>query len=379
MEQERFLDLLYARARRVHVTIALIALNALAFVVSAAMAGNPMQIGSAVLLKLGANHAPLVVQGEAWRLAAAMFLHGGLLHIGLNMFALYQAGQVVERLFGATGFLLLYLVAGLAGNVASIWWNPSGISVGASGAVFGVYGALLGYLRAQPKSMPLSVFNQIRSSTLAFIGYSLFAGIAIPGIDNAAHVGGLLGGIALGYGFAQPLSGVRSFTPRSPRALIALVVVALACGWMWHRVPQSQHGARLVRVPGDGGFGRVVAQLVLEEASLIARTNGLLDNLGKEKVSPAEAVSEIRTELVPRWQAQVDALSQLRLPQGLPGGLAEGPHEKRRRLLVRYAELRRDALIAIADAIGNRDIRRREDANELQRQADALIAEMREE
>jgi len=371
MEHEHFLDLLYARAQRVHVTTALIALNVLAFVVSAGMAGNVMQIGSAVLLKLGANHSPLVMHGEAWRLFTAMFLHGGLLHIGLNMFALYQAGQIVERLYGAAGFLLLYLGAGLAGNVASIWWNPNGISVGASGAVFGVYGALLAYLRAQPGSMPISVFNQIRSSTLAFIGYSLFAGVAIPGIDNAAHIGGLLGGMVLGYGFAQPLATRRALDLLSRRALITLVAVALACGWMWQRVPLPQQGTRLMRTPDDGGFGRALAQLTFEEATLVARTNGLLDNLRKEKVSPDAAVQEMRNELVPRWQAQVDAMSRLSLPQGA--------YETRRRVLVRYAELRRDALIATADAIAQRDANRLEAANDLQRQADDLIEGMRDE
>ena len=176
-----------------------------------------MQVGSPVLLKLGANHAPLVMQGEAWRLVAAMFLHGGLLHIGLNMFALYQAGQIVERLFGAGGFLLLYLGAGIAGNVASMWWNPQAVSVGASGAVFGVYGALLAYLRAQPGSMPMSVFNQIRSSTLAFIGYSLFAGVALPGIDNGAHVGGS----ALRHGYRLRPGAAAGFRPIAASGLAA--------------------------------------------------------------------------------------------------------------------------------------------------------------
>lgn len=369
IEHERFLDLLFARSQRANVTIVLIALNALAFVASAGMSGNLMQVGSPVLLKLGANHAPLVMQGEVWRLVAAMFLHGGLLHIGLNMFALYQAGQIVERLFGATGFLLLYLGAGIAGNVASMWWNPQAVSVGASGAVFGVYGALLAYLRAQPGSMPMSVFNQIRSSTLVFIGYSLFAGVALPGIDNGAHVGGLLGGMAIGYGLAQPLDSNRSLHLGSPRALIALLLVALACGWMWQRVPHAQPSARLMRAPGDGGFGRALAQLTLEEGMLVARSNGLLDDLRQEKVEPAQAAAEMRRELAPRWQAQVDAMSQLHLP--------DGPLEKRRQQLARYAELRRDALIALADAIQTRDKSRIEAANALQEQADQLIGEMR--
>lgn len=370
-DHERFLGLLFARSRRANVTIALIALNAIAFVISAGLSGNLMQIGSPVLLPLGANHAPLVMQGEIWRLVAAMFLHGGLLHIALNMFALYQAGQIVERLFGATGFVLLYLGAGIAGNIASMWWNPQAVSVGASGAVFGVYGALLAYLRAQPGSMPMSVFNQIRSSTLAFIGYSLFAGVALPGIDNGAHVGGLLSGMAIGYGLAQPLASAQALRLASPRALIALLLVALAGGWMYQRVPHAKPSARLMRVPNDGGFGRALAQLTIEEGMLGARTSGLLDNLGKNKIDPAQAADEMRRELVPRWQAQVNAMAQLRL--------SEAPLEQHRRQLVRYAELRRDALIALADGIQTRDNSRIETANALQEQADRLIGEMRGE
>jgi rhomboid protease GluP len=369
MEHDRFLDLLFARSRRANVTMVLIALNALVFVASAGMSGNLMQISSPVLLTLGANHAPLVMQGEVWRLLAAMFLHGGLLHIGFNMFALYQAGQIVERLFGARAFLLLYLAAGLAGNVASMWWNPQAVSVGASGAVFGVYGALLAYVRAQPGSMPISVFNQIRSSTLAFIGYSLFAGFALPGIDNGAHVGGLVAGLALGYGLAQPLDSARSLHLGSPRALIALLLVAVASAWMWHRVPLGQPGARLVRAPSDGGFGRAVEQMTGEEGKLVARTDGLLDNLRRRKIDAAQAADELRREVVPRWQVQVDEMSQLHLPDGLM--------EQRRQQLVRYAELRRDAMIALADAIQRNDKSRMEAANAFQQEADRLIDEMR--
>ena len=371
MEHERFLDLLFARSRRANVTMVLIAANALFFVASAGMSGSLMQIASPVLLTLGANHAPLVMQGEVWRLVAAMFLHGSVLHIGFNMFALYQAGQIVERLFGAPGFLLLYFAAGIAGSVASMWWNPQAVSVGASGAIFGVYGALLAYTRAQPGSMPMSVFAQIRSLTTAFIGFSLFAGFALPGIDNGAHVGGLLAGMAIGYGLAQPLDSARSLHLGSPRALIALLLVALASGWMWQRVPHGQPSARMMRAPSDGGFGRAVAQLTVEEGLLVARTDGLLDNLRRSKIDAAQAADELRREVVPRWQTQVDAMSQLHVPDGLM--------EQRRQQLVRYAELRRDAQIALADAIQTNDKSRMEAANAFQQQADRLIDEIRGE
>jgi rhomboid protease GluP len=95
--------------RRADVTLALVIINAIIFALLVAMSRNAMQIPSDLLIRAGGNFAPLVQKGELWRLFSALFLHGGLLHVGLNMFALYQAGQVVERLFGRLGFLVIYV------------------------------------------------------------------------------------------------------------------------------------------------------------------------------------------------------------------------------------------------------------------------------
>jgi rhomboid protease GluP len=219
LNYDTFINVLFSRVEGAVVTRALVVANALIFALLALLCMNPMQIPSDLLIRMGGNFAPLVQKDEPWRLFTALFLHGGLLHVGLNMWALHQAGQVVERLYGRAGFAVLYLVAGLLGNLASLWWKPGPVSVGASGAIFGVYGALLAYLVLQRGSVPNEIFREMRSGTLGFIGYSLFAGFSIPGIDNAAHLGGLLGGLVMGAALAQPVVAPEPVSWRSPRAL----------------------------------------------------------------------------------------------------------------------------------------------------------------
>ena len=107
-----------------------------------------MQMQVATVLEWGANFGPKTMDGQWWRLFTSMFLHFGIIHIGFNMWVLWNVGRLVERLVGNFGFALLYVVSGLLGSVASLAWNPTTISAGASGAVFGVVGALIGFYRA---------------------------------------------------------------------------------------------------------------------------------------------------------------------------------------------------------------------------------------
>lgn len=363
MNPERFFELLFARSSRARITLLLIAANAAAFLASAALARNLWQIPSAVLLSIGANRAPLVLHGEAWRMLSAMFLHGGLLHIGLNMFALYQAGQIVERLFGSRGFLLIYLAAGLAGNVASIWWNPHTVSVGASGAVFGVYGALLAYLRAQPDSLPISVFKEIRSSTTFFVGYSLFAGFALPGIDNGAHIGGLLAGVLLGFGFAQPLAAAAPLRLASLRAAFALVLLLAVSAGLWFSAASTDAQSR-----AESGLNSALARFGREELQMDRATDALLAEARHGRATPEIVGRRLRDEVVPRWNAQIALLDGLQL------GSSESA-EKRRRF-VRYAQARRDAVALLAEAIEKQDTDLLTQSRQRRAEAESMIASM---
>jgi rhomboid protease GluP len=141
------------------------------------------------------NHA--IVAGEYYRLITAMFLHGGLLHIGFNAYALYALGPEAERIYGTPRFLALYFIAGLAGGVASYAFTPAN-SVGASGAIFGLIGGLAAFYYVS-RGLLGEVSRQQLGNLITVIMINLFIGFSSPVIDNTAHIGGLIGGAAIGW------------------------------------------------------------------------------------------------------------------------------------------------------------------------------------
>lgn len=147
------------------------------------------------LLTWGANYGPLTKSGEWWRLVTSTFLHGGLLHVLANMYGLLFIGIFLEPVLGRARFLGAYLATGVVGSIASIWWYDATVSVGASGAIFGVYGLFLAFLLM--KVFPAEIGKAFLASTIIFIGYNLVMGLA-GGIDNAAHIGGLVSGFIIG-------------------------------------------------------------------------------------------------------------------------------------------------------------------------------------
>jgi rhomboid protease GluP len=134
-----------------------------------------------------------------------MFLHGGPLHIGFNMLVLWQAGRLVERMFGSARFLALYMIAGVCGSMASVLWNPYVNSVGASGAIFGIIGGLFAFIRRPDSGVPATVVKDLRGSLSGFLVFNIVAGLIYPHTDNAAHFGGLVGGYLAGFLLARSL------------------------------------------------------------------------------------------------------------------------------------------------------------------------------
>jgi len=143
------------------------------------------------LLMFGANYSPLVKNGEVFRLISSMFLHSGILHICFNMYSLYIVGPRLEDFYGKWKFLLIYLFSGICGSLLTIGFNSEIIVVGASGAIFGLFGSLL-YFAYNYRGYIGSI---IRSQILPVIVYNLVIGFIVPGIDVWGHVGGLIGGV----------------------------------------------------------------------------------------------------------------------------------------------------------------------------------------
>src|SRR5688572_23786845 len=140
-------------ARPIGITIALIVLNVALFA-AVMVSGGGWDPSPDELTRWGANNGPLTVNGQWWRLLTATALHANVLHLLLNVVALWYAGRIAEPLFGRTAFLVLYLLSGLGGSVASLWWQPFVTGVGASGAIFGIYGGIGAWLMVRHRSMP---------------------------------------------------------------------------------------------------------------------------------------------------------------------------------------------------------------------------------
>ncbi len=151
------------------------------------------------LLNWGANLRTLILQGEWWRLFTACFLHIGIFHILLNMWALYNIGFFLERMIGTWRFTFAYIIAGLAGSLNSIVWHPATTSAGASGAIFGMFGLFLALLTTNilEKGFRTSMLRSI----LPMILFNLLIGTSAQ-IDNAGHIGGLFAGLSCGYLYA---------------------------------------------------------------------------------------------------------------------------------------------------------------------------------
>jgi rhomboid protease GluP len=341
----------------------LIALNVGVFVLMAASGVAVFEPKTSDLVVWGANFAPLTTDGQWWRLLTAAFLHGGVLHLALNMWALFTLTAIVERVYGNVSFLWLYLFSALAGSAASILWKQNVVSVGASGAVFGVYGGLLAYLVVQRGSMPASILQQLYMSTLPFVGYNLVYGFVGKGIDNAAHVGGLIGGFVMGAVLARPLARDARRAMRVSRLGAGLVIGALLLAGVLALVPDSARGYRQ-----EQSFRAEVARFADEEGALNAEFNRLVKERQNRAIDD-RALADRLTPVAQRWAAAHARMSALEAD-------ADAPWKKRHELLVRYIGLRRDTYRMLVDALGSNDPQKFDEFQRLRAAADGALKEI---
>jgi rhomboid protease GluP len=180
------------------VTVTVLGINLLVF---AAMVfkGVPIRDPNTLqLLNWGADYGPLSLGTQPWRILTSNYVHIGLFHLVVNMWALWQLGRLAERIFGSWTYFAIYTAAGISGSLASLWLHPMVTSAGASGALFGIVGALIAALYLGKLSFPKPVRQSLLKNLLWVAGINLYLGATIRGIDNAGHVGGLVMGLALG-------------------------------------------------------------------------------------------------------------------------------------------------------------------------------------
>lgn len=150
------------------------------------------------LLAWGANYRPALDGAGSLRLLTSIFLHGGVLHLLMNLYGLLIAGSLLEPVLGSFRLMTSYLLAGVAGSIASVLFHPATVSVGASGAIFGLFGLLL-VMMAMGDPRVAVLRRVFMTNVVVFVGLNLALGFLLPGIDNAAHIGGFAMGAALGF------------------------------------------------------------------------------------------------------------------------------------------------------------------------------------
>lgn len=208
---------------RYKLTYTLIILNCIVYLFSAMESQAFVDMDLQVLVDMGALYGPLtVLRDEWWRLGTAMFLHGGMTHLLMNMFSLYLIGRGAEMYFDTKSYLSIYIFSGLIGGLISLYVHPASVGVGASGAIFGVFGALAGFF--------LAYKEQIATQSKAFmkdfgiiIVINLVIGLSIESVDVSAHIGGLVTGFIGGFMLSKSKNLLSLYS-----AAMVLVAVAIA-------------------------------------------------------------------------------------------------------------------------------------------------------
>lgn len=208
------------------VTYIIMAICIVLFIMMEVFSGG--STNGSTLLKYGANLDVLVKEGEYYRLFTCMFLHIGIMHLACNMYSLYVVGREVESLFGKIKYIIIYVLSGIFGSIMSIAFTHNTISAGASGAIFGLLGALL-YFGIHYRTY---LGDAIKRSVIPIIVINLLIGFFSEGIDLAAHIGGLVGGVLVAMMVGIPdKSKTKDIINGTVLTIIYLIFISYLAFW----------------------------------------------------------------------------------------------------------------------------------------------------
>jgi rhomboid protease GluP len=213
-------------------TQVIVGINVLVFVGMVFSGVSPMSPTQLQLVIWGANFAPLSLGSQPWRMLASNYVHIGIIHIFFNMWCLWNLGRLAEHIFDRWTYLLVYTASGIAGSLASLWWHPQGIGAGASGAIFGLAGGLIAVLYLGKFPIAKDALKPTLKSLVMFAAYNLFFGL-VPGIDNAAHLGGLAAGLGIGALLAGSVTEPPDIRARRRNYVLIGTTVLLLAGYSY--------------------------------------------------------------------------------------------------------------------------------------------------
>lgn len=312
---------------------------------------HPMEPSVESLIDWGGNLSGLTLNGEQWRLFTSTFLHGGVIHLLLNMYALIQAGAVLEVHFGNHRYALVYVVTGIFASIASAAFSGNVVSVGASGAIFGLYGLLVSLLITKSLQVTAEERKNLMQSTLIFIGYNVFYGFTKSGIDNAAHIGGLVSGFIIGFLYYPSISKQTKSTMISlSLAVVTLIAVAVAPYVITNRYAE---------------FNLVMEKFGEKESKAMWMYQ---EDFPTDTVELVRFRERLKTEGVDLWKENLELLNTLNdMPEGI---------EERVVLLKKYCELRIESCETITLLTQNEDPEQLARLEETNKKIDEVISSL---
>jgi len=320
VQEREFQAQLIALAPYTWVTYALVFINVTVWLLMLINGANFIQPSVEMLFRWGGNTASEVQHGQWWRMITATFLHSGFMHITMNMLGLWSIGQTVERIYGHRAYLLIYLGSALAGSALSLHFSAQkAVSVGASGAVFGIAGALLVAVYQHRDTLPKIFGKQNLTGIGAFVVYSLAQGFAHAGIDNGAHIGGLLAGAAIAFVLPERFDLQHYEATIRHRGMIALTVAGIFITTLAVSAPTAQVDFQR-QLSGEKAFADAINSY--QDAAKLLQSlhtqqkNGQITELeldAKSRTDIAPAYRKILSQLEVAWFPPQDPRNEMLL------------------------------------------------------------------
>ena len=275
-----------------YVTYGIIAINVVVFILMVIDGAEIFTVTDGLVhTKWGSNVTALTLSGDWWRLITSTFIHFGIIHLAMNMYALYTAGVYLEPMLGKTKYIAAYFCTGIIAGIVSLWWHKEGINgAGASGAIFGLYGVFLALLFTN--LIPKQVRSALLQSIGIFVVFNIVYGMR-SGIDNAAHIGGLLSGMLIGFIFYLELSG--KINIRKSMAAVLITILTVAGTWYF----LTNYKSDAVRVDQ------------LQKEFFVLQDSAMNSLIESEKLIGAERKEKLLNVTLPTWKKNLENLNEM--------------------------------------------------------------------
>lgn len=291
-EAEEINKVMKLSSSNLYVTYGIMAINVIVFILMVIDGAEFFTVTNGLVhIKWGSNVTALTLSGDWWRLISSTFIHFGIIHLAMNMYALYSAGVYLEPMLGKAKYIAAYFCTGIFAGIVSLWWHKEGINgAGASGAIFGLYGVFLALLFTN------LIHKKVRSALLQSIGifvvFNIFYGMK-SGIDNAAHIGGLLSGMLIGFIFYLELSG--KINVRKPMAVVLITILTITGTWYF----LNNYKSDAVRVEQ------------LQKEFFVLQDSAMQSLIECEKLIGAERKEKLSKVTLPIWKKNLENLNEM--------------------------------------------------------------------